>query len=241
MQFRINPTVIEKFSGVEIGLVIAHGVNNRVSDPSIANALAAAANDVRRSLTVDQLTTHPHIATWREAYRAFGAKPKEHRSSIENLCRLVLNGKPMHSINSLVDLYNIISLKYLLPLGGEDLTAIAGDVELTLAGPTEPPVVLLGDHEAHVPHPGEVIYKDAQSAICRRWNWREANRTKLTEQTSDCILVIEAIPPIPASAVDQAADELCCLIKRYCGGTTTYQRLNRGQLIGAIDYSISQT
>lgn len=230
MQFKISPAVIEQFPGVEIGLVVVHGVNNRVSDPSITTALATAADDLRRRLIIDQLATHPHIATWREAYRAFGAKPKEHRSSIENLCRLVLSGKSLRSINPLVDLYNIVSLKYLLPLGGEDLAAIIGDVELTLAGPNEPPVLLLGDSAAHAPHLGEVIYKDARSAICRRWNWREADRTKLTEQTTDCILVIEAIPPIPATVVDQAAAELRQLITNYCGGTSTYQRLNSEQL-----------
>jgi DNA/RNA-binding domain of Phe-tRNA-synthetase-like protein len=95
----------------------------------------------------------------------------------------VLNGATIGHINNLVSLYNTISLRHILPVGGEDLDRIVGDILLTRAGDDEPAVFLLGEKEARAPHAGEIIYKDEVGAICRRWNWKEADRTKLTQET----------------------------------------------------------
>ena len=72
-----------------------------------------------------------------------------------------------------------------------------------------------------------LIYKDNNGAICRRWNWKEADRTKLTEQTKNCILVIEALPPVDEQELKQATDELASLVKKYCGGELTTHILNK--------------
>ena len=170
---------------------------------------------------------HPRIAAWRDAYRRFGAKPKDHPSSIENLARRVLKGWAVPHVNRLVDLYNAISLETLLPAGGEDLDAIDGDVELTLASENEPPVRLLGEPEARPPKPGEVIYRDRAGAICRRWNWKEADRTKLTEQTRNALLVVEGLPPATREDVSAAVEELGRRVRERCGATVVTAILDR--------------
>jgi len=81
--------------------------------------------------------------------------------------------------------------------------------------------MLLGDKEARAPEAGEVMYKDDNGAICRRWNWREADRTKLTPGTTDAFFVIEALPSVDAQMVETAAHELAGLIEKYCGGSAT--------------------
>jgi lysyl-tRNA synthetase class 2 len=97
---------------------------------------------------------------------------------------------------------------------------------LTLAGSDEPAVLLLGDKEPRAPHAGEVIYRDDTSAICRRWNWRESDRTKFTEGTKDCFLVIEGLPPVTKQEIEDAVKELEGLVRRFCGGDITYQILD---------------
>lgn len=171
---------------------------------------------------------------WRKAYSAFGAKPKEHKSSVENLYRLVLRGVNLRHINNIVDIYNFISLKHMLPVGGEDIDKIKGKVVLTFAGPDEAPVLLLGDKEPRPPHNGEVIYKDDVSAICRRWNWREAERTKLTEETKNCILVIEGFNNVGDIEVENATMELKALVQKFCGGNVVYSILNKN--LSQIDF-----
>jgi DNA/RNA-binding domain of Phe-tRNA-synthetase-like protein len=118
----------------------------------------------------------------------------------------------------------------MLPVGGEDIDKIKGDVVLTFATGNEKKVLLLGDTEARAPHEGEVIYKDDESTICRRWNWREAERTKLTEKTKNCLLVIEGLSPVTKKEIEDATGELKDLIKKHCGGSLKSDILNKDNL-----------
>ncbi len=227
MKFTIDQKIFEKFPGLNIGIIIARGVDNTGIEEEIQNRLREEEKRIRENYDIETLSQNPKIDVWRKAYSVFGAKPKDHRSSIENLYRLVLEGISLRRINNLVDIYNLISLKYMLPVGGEDLDMIRGDVALTFAGPNEAPVLLLGDKDSRPPHDGEVIYKDDVSAICRRWNWREADRTKLTEETKNCVLVIEGLPPVTKEDIESATQGLKEIVQEFCGGNTVYAILNR--------------
>lgn len=227
MHFRIDPRIFKQFPGASIGIVIAKGVNNKQELKPVVELLKEKQNAVLQHLITDKLAAHPHIAVWQDAYTKFGAKPKEHLSSIENLMRRVLKRQPFRSISPLVDIYNIISLKYMLPAGGEDLNTIKGDIELTIAGPNEKSVVLLGEKEAKIPKEGEVLYKDDNGAICRRWNWKEADRTKITPDTQNAFLVLEILPPVKKELLEVATNELAHLIETYCGGSVTIAILDQ--------------
>ncbi len=221
MKFIIDGKIAEKFPGLSIGAVIAKGLDNSGNADGLAAEMRATEAAIRAKYTQETMPLDPKIDCWKKAYAAFGGEPKKNRSSVENLYRLVLNGIELRSVNRLVDCYNLVCLRRMLPLGGEDLDRMQGDISLTFAGPNEPPVMLLGDKEPHPPRNGEVIYKDAVSAICRRWNWREAERTKLTGGTKNCILVVEGLPPVSRAEVDAATRELGGLVKKYCGGGAT--------------------
>ena len=128
-----------------------------------------------------------------------------------------------------MDLYNAVSLEALLPAGAEDLAAIDGDVELTVAGEAEAPVRLLGEPEARPPKAGEVIYRDRQGAICRRWNWKEADRTKITEATRDAIVVVEGLPPIGREDVEAALEAIARAVRERLSGTAATAVLDAGR------------
>lgn len=227
--FRVTDDIFAAFPDVVLGIVIAHGIDNSREDGEVIARLREEGERVRRELAGIQVSEHPHVAPWREAYRKFGARPKDYPSSIENLLRRVLKGHTLPHINTLVDLYNTISLRHLVPVGGEDLDAIEGDVLLTMAGEDEPPILLLGEPEPRAPRPGEVLYKDDRGAICRRWNWKEADRTKLTAATRHAFLVIEGMPPVGGDVVDQAAQDLASLIRTHCGGEVRTELIDRGR------------
>lgn len=224
--FQINSNIFALFPNLQVGVVIASGLDNRGDKPEIADTLRAEEERVMQQFAGTQSGDHPQIATWRDAYRVFGVNPRKYPSSIENLVGRVLRGYPVRHINKLVDIYNTISLRYILPVGGEDLDKVDGDISLTIASEDEEPAVLLGENEARAPLAGEVIYKDAAGAICRRFNWKEADRTKLTEETTRSILVVEALPPVETAQLQQALSELAAMIERHCGGGTTTAILN---------------
>lgn len=223
----VTDEIFERYPEVVLGVVTVHGIDNSGTGDALLGPLRHEEDRVRAALAGTQISEHPHIAPWRDAYRKFGAKPKDHPSSIENLARRVLKGQSVPHINPLVDLYNTISLRHLVPVGGEDLERVQGDVRLTLATDHEPPVHLLGEPEARPPKPGEVIYKDDLGTLCRRWNWKEAERTKLTAATRHAFLVIEGLPPVGRDLVTQAAEELAALVREHCGGEVAVALVDR--------------
>jgi DNA/RNA-binding domain of Phe-tRNA-synthetase-like protein len=218
MKFRIEPKIFQQFADLGIGVVSARGIDNHGEPGDIKSLLRTAEERLVASFQGILVTEHPRIAPWREAYRRFGAKPKKYPSSIENLVRRTLKGNRLRHINMLVDIYNVVSLRHLLPAGGEDLDRIRGDILLTFAEDDEAPVQMLGETEERPPHAGEVIYKDEVGTICRRWNWKEADRTKLTEDTVNAVLVIEALAPVSSQELEAAITDLAGLIERFCGG-----------------------
>ncbi len=215
MRFIIAESFRSLFPEAMIGIVVASGIDNRRAQEEAAAALAAAAATAAETIGDGDLAAHPAVAPWREAYRRFGVKPSRYRSSIEGLLRSARNGQ-VRSINPLVDLYNTVSLTHLLPCGGEDLAAIAGDLRLTVAAGGEP-FVPLGQTEDDPPGVGEVVYADDAGIVCRAWNWREAERTRLTEATTRAVLVIEALPPRTSAELEAACGDLARLIEEHLG------------------------
>jgi len=226
---RVAPAIFEAFPEARIGVVAFQGAQNDRDPPELGTLLDHESAEAVRRLGATPVAEHPRVACWREAYRRFGAKPKDHPSSIENLLRRVAKSGPPRRIHPLVDLYNAVSLQHVVPVGGEDLDAVSGDVALRFAGENEPAVRLLGEppERARPPKAGEVIYADEIGALCRRWNWKEADRTKLTERTTRGFLVVEALPPVGRAELDAALSDLAALVTEYCGGTVRTGVLDR--------------
>ncbi|MGE5334384.1 MAG: B3/4 domain-containing protein [Nitrososphaerota archaeon] len=193
-------------------------------------AAASCASSFARSEHADiaDIATHPAIAPWRDAYRRFGVKPSKYRSSVESLVRSAL-AQSVHTVNPLVDLYNAVSLAHLLPCGGEDLDATQGDIFLTRADGGEQ-FTPLGTTQEQPARAGEVIYRDALGALCRCWNWREAERTKLTSVTRNAFLCIEALQPMTERHVRAACEELASHIRTTLGGVASIHVLGSDTL-----------
>jgi DNA/RNA-binding domain of Phe-tRNA-synthetase-like protein len=224
--FRLEADFLELFPDATIAIAVVRGIDNRVEDPEIWPMLETEIERAAASIGDGEISQHPAIAPWRAAFARFGVKPSKYRSSIEAMLRSAQSGR-LRSINPLVDLYNTISLRHQLPVGGEDLAKITGDIRLTRAHGDEL-FVPLGAEAPELPPPGAVIYRDDESVICSCWNWREAERTMLTPETTDAVLVIETIPPLDPAAVRIAIDDLAALVPRHLGGTAAVTVLNAG-------------
>jgi DNA/RNA-binding domain of Phe-tRNA-synthetase-like protein len=177
---------------------------------SLLRSAEASARDALREQSVDQI---PHVASWREAYRAFGAKPQRTRNSLEALLRRAASGLPR--VNRLTDLYNAISVLHQIPVGGEDLARYTGAPRLIRATGQEP-FDTVADGRTVVEHPdlGEVVWCDDVGVTCRRWNWRQARRTQLTDDTTSALFILDALYPTTEEALASAADDLVSHLSR---------------------------
>ncbi len=216
MKFLVSNQIFEKYSEAVIGVVVAKNMDNNGENEEINQLLREEENKIKNDFDLDNLAQNPFIQNWRKAYKLFGS---DDRCSSESLIRVVLKGNQIRHINKLVDIYNYISLKYRTPVGGEDLDKVEGDVWLKFADGSEK-FVILGGTEIESPEKGEVVYADDKEVICRKWNWRESDNTKLTEQTKNALLVLEALPPIKEQIVKTAVKEFSELVSKYCNAQT---------------------
>jgi DNA/RNA-binding domain of Phe-tRNA-synthetase-like protein len=201
---------------------IVPGPSDSTSD-ALLRAAEVAAAEALRDRPVDQL---PHVAAWREAYRAFGAKPQRTRNSLEALLRRAGSGLPR--VNRLTDVYNAVSVLHQLPLGGEDLAKYDGAPRLVRATGTEPfDTAADGADVVEHPEPGEVVWCDGTGVTCRRWNWRQARRTQLSDHTTTALFILDALDPTTDDALYAAAEDLLAHLSRLGRDVRTTRRLLR--------------
>ena len=222
------------FPEAQISVLVVKGLDNTVDeskDPYFKTLLDKGAKRAEEYISDDNFTQNEVIQEWRQAFSKFKTK-KGARSSIEALLKRVSQGREFNPINPLVDIYNSVSLSYAVPCGGEDLEKIAGHLRLGKAKGGEPFFPLGAESDAPA-LPEEIIYYDDEGAVCRCLNWREAQRTMLTEETKDAVLVIEAINAEQAVRAQSAMQELQDLVKDYFGvhGELTHLTAENTELV----------
>lgn len=211
----------ELFPQAAVGVVVVKGMKPAAQIPqedvdAIAALLDRANTDAERHLTSDTISENAPVKAWREAYRLFKTK-KGARCSVENLLKRVLKGKPVGHITPAVDIYNTISLTYALPVGGEDLHAIEGNLRLAVTDGGDA-FLPLGEEADDPTLPGELAYIDDAGAVCRCWNWRDGVRTMLTESTTNAFLILESVDPARHDDLAAALDDLAARTQAALGG-----------------------
>ena len=222
----VDPAVFALRPDYRAALVAVDGIVPGASDDESEALLVAAeqvAADALRERPVDEL---PHVAAWRDAYRAFGAKPQRTRNSAEALIRRAESGLPR--VNRLTDLYNAVSVSHAIPLGGEDLSRYVGAPRLVRAVGDETFETTAGG-ELVVEHPdaGEVVWCDDEGVTCRRWNWRQGPRTALRDDTTSALFILGALDPLTDDQLEAAVADLEQHLTRLGPDVRTARRIIR--------------
>ena len=208
------------FSDAYIGVIVLKEVDN--SDevynkhPEILKELKEANNVAKKYLVTEPLSECGVVKVWREAFMKF-KKKKDNRSSIEALLKRVEKGNEVGKINPLVDIYNSTSLIYGLPCGGENIDSFFGNLRLTISVNGGDEFLALGDETNDPTLPGELCYLDDKGAVCRCWNWRDGQRTMLTENTKNAFMIMECVDPTRKEDLENALDYLAKKANEYLG------------------------
>lgn len=205
-------------------LLVVSNIPPGPSDSTSEALLQQAESSARTALSSRPVTEIPHVAAWRDTYKAFGAKPKKERSSLESLMRHAEAGLPR--VNRLTDIYNALSVKYQIPFGGEDLDKYDGVPVLVRAKGNEPFETSVGGEKVtEFPPEGEVVWCDDAGVTCRRWNWRQCSRTGITEDTTRVLFIMDALGPCDDANLEAAADELVEVLKSLGPGVSEERRM----------------
>ncbi|WP_416897401.1 MAG: B3/4 domain-containing protein [Minwuia sp.] len=207
--------IVEQFPDTRIAFLVADDLDVSESRPEgLSDAVAEAEAACRSAYTREAVGQIPGVAVWREAYKGFGVKKTSYRSSVERLLRNVLADKPLATINALVDCYNRVSVKHVMPAGADDLALVSGDICFRIARDNDS-FIPLGETDENPPKQDEVVYADGAKVLCRRWNWYQDARSAVTASTKRAVLTIQAQGEgdIHAAVADLTRD-----IETFCGG-----------------------
>ena len=195
---RIDPEIARLapgFCALSIVVEAAPVIDTLVGERALARACAALGTD-------EAPWALEHLAAWDQVFKGFGAKPARTPCSAQALRKRVLRDGVLPAIDPVVDLYNAISIEYAIPVGGEDLAAYVGAPRLVIADGSECFDTLKeGLPTQEAPAPGEVVWRDDLGVTCRRWNWRQGIRTRLSLSSPRMWFILECLPPMPRTAL----------------------------------------
>lgn len=201
----ISPEIYEicpGFRALSISVQAAPVVNPHVAETALKTACETV-------LSGDPDWAESHLAAWADVFQKFGAKPKRTPCSADALRKRVLRDGAMPALDPIVDLYNAVSLRYAVPVGGENIAAYKGTPRLIVAKGTEPfDTVKEGDQAVEYPSSGEVVWCDDVGVTCRRWNWRQGIRTRLSVEAEHMWFILESLPQMPLEQLHEAGKML---------------------------------
>ena len=219
----IKDEIFDLFPDFYRGIVFVKDITNQQSNKRIRKLLK---KEIDRQTDIDE-SKDSRILAWDEVHRKMGSDPDTHLPSIKYLIQNMRPNKSLPFINSVVALFNYISVKYILPCGGDDISQIKGNLVLGIADGTETFVPLGGEIEEN-PYSGEVIYYDDynNNVMCRRWNWRNGDVTKIEIDSKKILLNIDCLPPSSPDIGNKARDELAALLTLHCDAEVETMHLN---------------
>jgi len=228
----IQDGVFDLFPEFYRAIIIVDDIQNHASYKRIKRLLK---KEIDRSINLNIPADDPRISSWDDAHRVFGSNPNTHPHSVKSLLKRLKPGQSLPFINSVVALFNYISIKYVIPCGGDNVEKIHGNLVLGLATGQENFVPLGQPDKLENPDGGEVIYYDDETnnVMCRRWNWRNGDITRIEPDTKKIVINVDCIPPISKDIGNQARDELAQLLKDHCDAklTTSFLDINNREVI----------
>jgi len=225
MYFSVQKELLDIFPDLTIGMVVATDMDNTHSSQEIETFLSKAIEEMKINFLVDKAQEHPRIKPWRIAFSKLSISGSKFPCSIESMAKRILRGDPFPRINPLVDLYNSVSLRYLVPMGGHDLDTIKGNIYLKFAEGWEPFTPMGGGEMMIVPK-GELVYRDDQEILTRNWVWRQCEKDKATEKTKNIFVPIDVLGEVEREHAEEIIRELSDLIPKHLGGTIFSAVLN---------------
>ena len=218
MEIGIHEAVFEMFPDFTRGVVVGRNIDNRLKIRELEEELRLLEEHSRTDQALEKFKEHPNLASWMEAFRAFGINPNTCPPSIVNLVKRIRKGAKIPYINTVVSLMNRTSLKYLVPCGGDDLESVSGNLILCPATGDETYRPLGKPDDLENPKPGEIIYKDTSdgNVLCRAWCWRNSDTTKITEDTTLVALNVDGMPPVTSEMTRAMTEDLAGKLEAFC-------------------------
>src|SRR5713101_1111834 len=217
--FQYDSDILTCYPAVVGGVILARGMNNGQAPKDLQVAFIAEQQATLQRIGDTPLSQITSLAAWRSVFRSFGVDPTQYRSAAEALLRRLTKKGDIPNINLLVDLGNLVSIRYALPVAVFDTSSLNGAVTVHVADGSER-YTTLGQEELEHPEPGEVVFSDETGlVIARRWCWRQSEQSAAQLDTTGAIITVEAHHTGARHDIEAALNDLQELLIKYAVGT----------------------
>lgn len=214
----LSPEVAEKFPGIKFGYIVMDGVNVDKASSELQQEKKHIESRVRKFyLDTQEVERSESIKGFRELYKQFGTDPDSHMNSAEALMKRIVSGKGIYDINNVVDTYNLTSIENELPMAAYDLDKVSGNIELRFAQQGDS-IIRIGETESIPMISGELVYADEAGVICMDFNYRDADRTKITDSTNKIIVFVDGHSGVSEQDIKETLSKAATRLTKYTGG-----------------------
>jgi DNA/RNA-binding domain of Phe-tRNA-synthetase-like protein len=216
--FQYHPDILNRYPDIVCGAIYMSKMVNGPTSELLQTTYQAEQEAVLNRIGDTPLSELESLAAWRSAFRAFGVNPTKYRSAVEALLRRLTKKGDIPSINAIVDICNMVSIRYTLPVAAFDIRHLHPPITVQFADGKETFTPLFAN-ESENPDPGEVIFADEEDlVVARRWCWRQSDESATRPDTTEAIFTIEAHHPGGKADVKSALDDLETLLTQFIGG-----------------------
>jgi DNA/RNA-binding domain of Phe-tRNA-synthetase-like protein len=216
MKIIIGEDIKTKFPGLLVDQFILHDVDVKREREDLEEFKKKVIGEVKEDYTVEALKDAPLIRMYRDFFWRAGIDPTKIRPASEALIRRVLKDRPLPKINTLVDSYNLASIKTNMSLAAFDIKTIIGELAMRFAEPEEEflgigmedPIILKGI---------EPVVADEEKTIAV-YPYRDSDATKVTLNTKDTLILVCGVPGITEIMIRKGAKVAWEFITRFCDG-----------------------
>jgi DNA/RNA-binding domain of Phe-tRNA-synthetase-like protein len=221
LAFQYHPEIIKRYPNISGGVILAHALKNNPSSAALKQIYFDEQQAAIARIGSQPLSELESLAAWRAAFRDFGVNPTKYRSAVEALLRRLTKKGDIPSINAVVDICNLISIRYQVPVAAFDARALNGPITVQFASGDENFTPLFEKVPEH-PEAGEVIFADdAKLVVARRWCWRQSDESATRSNTTDAVFTIEAQHPNNQEYIQAALADLLEFLRTHVGGSFT--------------------
>ena len=226
--FQYDEKITSNYPGLCGGVIVARGMTNAPSPASLKERYQAEQAAVKARIGATPLSELPSLGAWRRAFSAFGVSPTKYRSAAEALLRRLTKKGDIPCINTLVDIGNLVSIRYGLPVAIFDTRQIATPITVHYSDGGEL-YTELASGEAMRPEAGEVVFSDENKmVVARRWCWRQSATSAANAGTTEAVITVEAHHAGGAVDIESALGDLLALLREFAGGSYESAVLDAG-------------
>lgn len=219
LNFRVSDDILKLGVKVLIAQIVG-GVNSK-SNREFEVYLKDELEDVKKIWQGKDLKNDPVLQGFRDLHNKVGKSNRKYPASPEALLGLFLETGRFPRINTLVDIYNLVSIKTRLALGAHDISGIEGNVTLRLTDGSET-FIPLGSNQIMPISAGEYCYVDDGNNVICRLEVLQVEQTKITLNSKNVFLIIQGNANTTNGYIEAGAKQVLDLIRKYCNGKYTF-------------------